>query len=102
MMTSRARKTPKRKNGHLNGTANARLYQALLKASKDNPLRLFNVKDIRLLFHIPDRAMRHYRRLSEQEPSTDPWQGDRTSVGKFDGWYWNVRVRLEKEFPRTP
>lgn len=85
-------KRPAQKKGSGNGT---RTRSQLLALAKDNPFRLFNVTEIRVLFEIPEHQLRRFRKLSSRDPSSDPWIFDLTRPEKFHDWIWGKRLELE-------
>lgn len=79
---------------------NGERYQVLLALVKENPLRLFNVGDIRKIFRIPEQTMTELRQLAARDPETDPWMGDLTSPQEFSQWFWHTRRVLNQKFPK--
>ena len=75
--------------------------QYLVSLVKDNPMRLFCVGDIGMIFHIGKKTMTRLRKLAEKDPITDPWEGDLTNPEQFAKWYWGRRRELQSQFPNN-
>lgn len=76
------------------GAGHPRDRSELLALVSANPYILLNVTDIRLLFDIGVKPMRHLRAIAQKDRPTDPWDGDLTRPEKFAEWYWGTYRRL--------
>src|SRR5882724_11680320 len=77
-------------------------YEQVLKLAKESPWRLFDTREIRILFKIGEKGMIWLRKLASRDPKTDPWDGDKTRPEQFHQWYWNERKRIESEHKDLP
>jgi hypothetical protein len=81
-------------------------YEKLIQEAKENPWRLFDVNEIRVLFRIGEKQMTRLRKLSAKDfvdtgRKNDPWgdgNGTVTRPERFADWYWGRRVDLEEKY----